>query len=182
LAAQEAEPDPLLNRFTIGDPAAFETLFRQFQHEVRRWVLRIVRQPSAADDVTIEAFWRIYRSHARFDPRRSFGAWARRIATNAAIDYLKSSLKSGRPEVELPPQLADSAAKPADPELRRAIREAFGQLPAGLRAASSLALVEERSHQEIAEALGISEGAVKSRVFRATRLLRKKLRNWGREL
>jgi RNA polymerase sigma-70 factor (ECF subfamily) len=168
----------VLKQFSLGDPVAFETLFRQFQHEVRRWILRIVRQPQAADDLTIETFWRIYRSHARFDPRRSFGAWARRIATNAAIDHLKSA----RPEVEVPLDLRDGAVTPDDPELRPAIRQAFSELPAPLRAAASLALVEERPYQEIAEALGISEGAVKSRVFRATRLLRKKLQNWGREL
>jgi len=167
----------VLKQFSLGDPAAFETLFRQFQHEVRRWILRIVRQPQVADDLTIETFWRIYRSHARFDPRRSFGAWARRIATNAAIDHLKSA----RPEVELPEHLADSVP-PGDPDLRQAIRNAFVELPAQLRTAASLALVEERPYQEIAEALGLSEGAVKSRVFRATRLLRKKLQSWGREL
>jgi len=176
--AGDAEADLLLQRFSLGDPAAFETLFRQFQHEVRRWILRIVRQPQVADDLTIETFWRMYRSHARFDPRRSFGAWARRIATNAAIDHLKSV----RPEVELPEHLSDSATPQGDPELRQAIRHAFLQLPAALRVAAALALVEERPYQEIGEALGISEGAVKSRVFRATRLLRKKLQNWGREV
>ena len=138
-----------------------------------------MRHPEVADDLTIETFWRIYRSHARFDPRRSFGAWARRIATNAAIDHLKSA----RPEVELPQHLPDGAAAlQGDPELRQAIRRAFLQLPAKLRVAASLAIVEERSCREIADALGISEGAVKSRVFRATRSLRKKLNNWGREL
>jgi RNA polymerase sigma-70 factor (ECF subfamily) len=172
----DAEADLLLQRFSLGDPAAFETLFRQFQHEVRRWILRIVRQPCVADDLTIETFWRLYRSHARFDPRRSFGAWARRIATNAAIDHLKSM----RPEVELPDDLSDSVTPQGDPELRQAIRHAFLQLPAALRVAAALALVEERSYQEIGEALGISEGAVKSRVFRATRLLRRKLQNSGR--
>ena len=174
----EAEPALVLKQFSLGNPGAFETLFRQFQHEVRRWILRIVRQPQVADDLTIETFWRIYRSHARFDPRRSFGAWARRIATNAAIDHLKSA----RPEVELPEHLTGDAVPQGDPELRQAIRHAFLQLPAALRVPATLALVEEHSYKEIGEALGISEGAVKSRVFRATRLLRKKLQSWGREL
>jgi RNA polymerase sigma factor (sigma-70 family) len=85
-----------------------------------------------------------------------------------------------RPEVELPEDLSDGATPQGDPELRQAIRHAFLQLPAALRVAATLALVEERSYQQIGEALGISEGAVKSRVFRATRLLRGKLQNWGR--
>src|ERR1044072_1504460 len=87
----------LLEQFTHGDLEAFEILFRQFQKEVYGWIVRIVRDPRTAEDLTVETFWRIYRSRARFDPRRSFGAWARRIATNVSYDHLKSVRK----EVEL---------------------------------------------------------------------------------
>src|SRR5512144_3192888 len=80
----------LLKRFAHGDLASFESLFRQYQADVYRWVVRVVRDPSIAEDLTIETFWRIYRAHAHFDPNRSFGAWARRIATNAAINHLKT--------------------------------------------------------------------------------------------
>ena len=53
------EPDrELLRRFTHGDRDAFEALFRQFEREVYRWILRIVREPGAAEDALIEAFWR----------------------------------------------------------------------------------------------------------------------------
>src|SRR5512142_124215 len=86
----------LLERFVSGDADAFEALFRQFSVEVHRWVMRIVRDPSAADDVVVETFWRAYRSRARFDPARSFGAWLRRVATNAALDELRSARKRSR--------------------------------------------------------------------------------------
>jgi RNA polymerase sigma-70 factor (ECF subfamily) len=168
-----------LEQFARGELEAFEMLFRQYQGEVYGWIVRIVRNPALAEDLTIETFWRIYRAHARFDPARSFGAWARRIATNAAIDYLKSA----RHEVELrsdirAPQQADSRAQA---EIHRAIAIAFRTLPAKLQAAATLALVEERPQVEISEALGISASAVKSRVFRATRLLRRKLQRMGFE-
>ena len=74
----------LLERFARGDLEAFEILFRQFQKEAYGWIIRIVRDPRAAEELTVETFWRIYRAHARFDPTRSFGAWARRVATNLA--------------------------------------------------------------------------------------------------
>src|SRR5271166_5549843 len=97
------QPTELLERFAHGDLDAFEALFRQFQGEVYRWVVRIVRDPGVAEDLTIEAFWRIHRAHARFDPQRSFGAWARRVATNAALDHLKKAhLKSVHPQEPLP--------------------------------------------------------------------------------
>src|SRR5512137_3220091 len=81
----------LLERFVQGDQAAFESLFRQFEADVYRWILRIIRDPSAADDVLVEAFWRAYRGRARFDASRSFGAWMRRIASNAALDHLRTT-------------------------------------------------------------------------------------------
>src|SRR6266436_9868113 len=91
------QPTDVLRQFSHGDLDAFEALFRSHQNEVYGWIVRIVRDPAAAEDLTLETFWRIYRAHARFDPARSFGAWARRIATNVAIDHLKSA----RHEVEL---------------------------------------------------------------------------------
>jgi RNA polymerase sigma factor (sigma-70 family) len=80
----------LLRRFVLGDKDAFESLFRQFEIEVFHWILRIIRDASTAEDVLVEAFWRAYRAQARFDPTHSFGAWMRRIATNAARDHLRS--------------------------------------------------------------------------------------------
>jgi RNA polymerase sigma-70 factor (ECF subfamily) len=169
----------VLERFAGGDLEAFETLFRQFQGAVFGWIVRIVRDRGAAEDLTVETFWRVHRARARFDPRSSFGPWVRRIATNAALDHMRKA----RAEVELPPNLTEGP--PEDPGLRRETREgierAFRRLPPRLRAAAALALIEERPYQEIADALGSSVGAVKSRVFRAVRLLRKHLKKLGIE-
>ena len=169
----------VFEQFARGELDAFEALFRQFQGEVYRWIVRIVRDPGIAEDLTVETFWRIYRAHARYDPKRSFGAWARRIASNAALDYLKSS----RPEVVLEQDFP--AAASTNPGIQSDIRDrtpqAFAKLPAKLRVVAMLALIEEQPYQEIADALGISVGAVKLRVFRATRLLRKKLKQMGIE-
>jgi len=169
----------LQERFAKGEIEAFETLFRQFQGQVYGWVIRIVRDPAIAEDLTVETFWRIYRARARFDPTRSFGAWARRIATNAALDYLKTV----RPDVLL---LEDHGRiEPANPavqsDLCNRIEQAFSHLPEKLQIVARLALIEEQSYEEIAGALGISAGAVKSRVFRAVRLLRRKLKRLGVE-
>src|SRR5216683_232947 len=81
----------LLKRFVKGDQDAFESLFRQFEAEVYRWVMRIVRDSGIAEDVLVEAFWRAYRGRGQFDPSRSFGAWMRRIATNVARDHLRAA-------------------------------------------------------------------------------------------
>jgi RNA polymerase sigma-70 factor (ECF subfamily) len=173
-----ARPE-VLAAFAAGDQAAFESLFREHQREVYCWIVRLVRDPAAAEDLTIEVFWRLYRSRAHFDPSRSFAAWARRFAVNVALDHLK---RSGRDQARLAPITdADGAAAPSsDRDARRSILRAFLNLPATLRVTARLALVEERPYHEIAELLGISPGAVKSRVFRATRLLRRDLAEWER--
>ena len=171
----------VLQRFRQGDVDAFETLFRMHQRSVSGWVLRILRDRSAAEDVTIEAFWRMHQAHARFDPDRGFEPWARRIATHAALDWLRRQ----KPESSVPPEMLENTAAPPAvdaaiaEELRRKTLSAFGRLPTKLRIAALLAVVEERPHKEVAEALGITVAAVKLRVFRALRLLRKDLREMG---
>jgi RNA polymerase sigma-70 factor (ECF subfamily) len=173
--------DNVLDQFRQGDLDAFESLFREHQRAVYLWILRIVRDPSAAEDLTVETFWRIHRAHMRFEPSRPFEPWARRIATRAALDWLRAR----RPEVELSGQaVADPPAPPtADPgvaaEIRLKTAQAFARLPPRLRIAAVLAVVEEQPRKDIAAALGISVAAVKLRVFRALRLLRKDLESQG---
>ena len=166
----------LLERFVQGDQTAFETLFRQFEADVYRWIMRIVRDRSASDDVLVEAFWRAYRGRARFDASRSFGAWMRRIATNAALDHLRAARKhAGWRTAD------DRMPAPAQPDsaMHESIALAFRRLPLKLQIVATLALVEEQPYSEIADALDLPVGTIKSRVFRATRALRKELARLG---
>ncbi len=167
----------LFQRFALGEIDAFETLVREFQGDIYAWIVRIVRDPGIAEDLTVETLWRTYRARKRFRPDGNFGAWARRIATNLALDHLRRK----RPEESL---LAEPAAAPphdhlVEQEKWEKIRLAFRRLPAKLQVAATLALLEEQPYEEIADALGISVGAVKLRVFRAVRVLRKQLNRLG---
>jgi RNA polymerase sigma-70 factor (ECF subfamily) len=177
---QNGESD-VLNQFQQGDVAAFETLFHQHQRAVYGWILRITRNPAAAEDLTIETFWRIFSARARFDPARGFEGWARRIATRATLDWLRAK----KTESELSAETLAEVAAPfeADPavtaEIRRKTAIAFSRLPPKLRIAATLAVIEEQPQKDVAAALGISVAAVKLRVFRALRLLRKDLERQG---
>jgi RNA polymerase sigma-70 factor, ECF subfamily len=171
----------VLNEFRQGNLDAFETLFRQHQRAVYGWVLRIVRDAATAEELTVETFWRIYRAHARFEPSRGFEAWARRIATNAAPDWMRGRRVERELTTELfadppSPAAADSAVSA---EIRFKTALAFERLPPKLRIAAVLAVIEEQPHKDIADALGISITAVKLRAFRAIRILRKDLESQG---
>jgi RNA polymerase sigma factor (sigma-70 family) len=130
-----------------------------------------------AEDLALETFWRIYRARHRFDHNGSFGAWAYRIATNLALDHLRR-----RP---MTVQLVDDICQQTngDPVLQREQREkihsALLSLPPRFQVVVTMSLIDQHSHREIAEALRISPGTVKSRVFRAVRMLRRKLEQMG---
>ncbi|MGP8270320.1 MAG: RNA polymerase sigma factor [Terracidiphilus sp.] len=169
----------VLDEFRHGSIDAFETLFRLHQRAVYGWILRIVRNPATAEELTVESFWRIYRAHARFQPEMGFEGWARRVATHAALDWLRTMRREAGAETigELAsPAEADSAVTA---EIRAKIAAAFERLPPKLRIAAVLAVVEEQPQKDVAAALGISVAAVKLRVFRALRLLRTDLASQG---
>jgi len=171
------EPDSdLLKRFVQGDEEAFRLLFRQFEVEIYRWILRIVRDPSGAEDVVVETFWRAYRARARFDSSRSFGAWMRVIATNAARDHLRA-MRPRASWVETTDEIAQSVT--ADPGIDESVVLAFRKLAPKLQVVATLALIEELPYAEIADALDLPLGTVKSSVFRAVQKLRKELARMG---
>lgn len=165
----------LLDRFLRGEQDAFERLFRMFGREVYGWSLKVVRDPSVAEDVVIEAFWRAYRGRGRFDPSRSFGAWMRRIATNAALDQLRAEATWKRKG----PADPGVSGPPVGRNVTDAVALALRRLSPKLRIVATLAFVEEESYAEIADALDVPLGTVKSRVFRATRALRQELARLG---
>ena len=167
------EPDRgLLLKFVHGDRTAFEALFREFEHDVYRWIFRIVRNGPTAEDGVVEAFWRCYRSRGRFDPSRGFGGWMRRIATHVAIDLLNAARRHEFVPLD---ERAETPCAHRDGALDDAIARAFDSLPPKLRVVATLALIEQCPHTEIAHALGVPIGTVKSRLFRATQKLRREL-------
>jgi len=175
------EASDVLDEFRQGNADAFEILFHQHQRAVYHWILRIVRDTGVAEDLTIECFWRIHKAHARFEPAQGFEGWARRIATHAALDWLRANGARNQFDSEASAEIA--APLETDPavtaEIRTKTAQAFGRLPPKLRIAATLAVIEEQPQKDVAATLGISVTAVKLRVFRALRLLRRDLQQQG---
>ncbi|MET0144794.1 MAG: sigma-70 family RNA polymerase sigma factor [Ilumatobacteraceae bacterium] len=155
-----------------GDRDALDALLRRHYDRVHAVCRRIAGSTRDADDATQEAMISIVRSIARFDGRSAFSTWIYRIATNAALDELRR--RKRRPQLHAvdddgrPHEAADPAAERrldavAD---RQSIDEALDALPEDFRAAVVLRDVADLDYAEIAEALGIPVGTVKSRIAR----------------
>jgi RNA polymerase sigma-70 factor (ECF subfamily) len=167
LRAQEQELAGLIGRLAEGDQAVLAALYDQTHSLVYSLVLRILKDPPAAEDVTIEVYTQVYRQAARYDPKRgSPTAWLLTLARSRAIDRLR--IDTYRHEREEPiddatvlPGLATSPeAQSSTSELREIVQRALATLTPEQREAIETAYYLGLSHSEIATRLGQPLGTV----------------------
>ena len=169
----------LVERAQRGDRGAFDLLVLKYQQKILKLVMRFVRDPADALDVSQEAFIKAYRALPAFRGDSAFYTWLYRIAINAAKNHLAAFQRKPR-EQELDSQDPDYYASDArlrdeeSPEglvmqeqLRQTIARAMESLPDELRTAIMLREIEGLSYEEIAQAMDCPVGTVRSRIFRA---------------
>lgn len=186
----ESEVQLLIDRARSGDARAFEDLARREERALYRHALRIVGTTSDAEDIVQDALFSAWRSIASFQGT-SFRAWLFRIATNRALDQLRS--RKRRPELPLDPPDDDEVtwAEPVAPgpdltqlagdrEALAAVEAALEALPAEQRTALLLRDVEGFAYEEIAVITTVEIGTVKSRIHRGRLAVRNALisRGW----
>ena len=161
-----------------GDKEAFSKLVEKYQRPVFSVCYRMLGTSTAAEDAAQEAFIRAYQALDRYDPKRSFATWILSIASNYSIDQLRKkkvtvlSLDSDKHAWLAPPDPGPSPEKVAlDKEKSALVQSILVELNETDRAAVILQFWHDYSYQEIAEALDLSSSAVKSRLFRARRLM-----------
>lgn len=164
-----------------GDKEAFSNLVEKYQRPVYSVCYRMLGTPTAAEDAAQEAFIRAYQALDRYDPERSFATWLLSIASNYSIDQLRKkkvtilSMDSDRHGWLAPPDPGPSPEKAALEKEKQALVQAIlAELSETDRAAVVLQFWHDYSYEEIAETLDLSTSAVKSRLFRARRLLAEK--------
>jgi len=164
----------LMLAFRDGEAAAFDRLFERWSAPLLRYLERMVRDTGTAEELVQEVFLRVYRARERYKPEARFSTWLYRIGTNLALNELR------RPRRRDPHDSIDADdARPLAAEVSRvddvvharrlgeaAARE-LDALPERQRAALWLTAVEGLSYAEVAEALDVSEKAVKALVHRA---------------
>jgi len=191
LSALDKDGDLLARIRNGGDPAAFEELVSRYQDKVWRLARGITRSDADAEDVLQNVFLTVYNKLDTFEGRSSFSSWLYRIAANASYMKLrvrKSDRAYAPEDIEPLVERSDDERYPDwanGPEEKLASREAVGiineaieKLPEEYRAVLVLRDVEEFSNQEVADMLGLSIPAVKSRLHRARLFLRKKLNDF----
>ena len=173
------------------DPEAPELLVETYGDRVYRLALRITGSNEDAEEVAQDALWTAARKISTFKGEAAFGSWLYRIAANAAYQKLRAR-KAKAHEIAMDDVLPafDDAGRHFEPmadwservdeqalqgELRRVLGAAIDELPPDYRTALVMHDVEGLSNPDIAEALGISLPAVKSRVHRSRLFVRKQL-------
>lgn len=182
---KEAADAELVSLSKGGDTRAFGELVSRYQKTVYRIILRMVRTPDDADDLTQDTFVRAYRGLKTFKEEFDFHPWLYRIGVNQAINFLnkrkrqaavdlddvpETDIKQG-PEPESPFQAASRT------ELVNRLEDALGQLPEEQRTVFLLRVQEGLSYEEIAQAMDTPKGTVMSRLARARMALRRILKH-----
>ena len=170
----------LLRRAQGGDPEAFGRLMEPQEQLVWRVCWHYTGSREAAEDCGQETMIRVWRNLAKYRGECTLESWVYRIAANCCMDWLRKKKRDRSVSVE---PLREQGFDPADPspgteeqavrkDERQRLREAIARLPDDQREALILTQLEKVPYEEAAQALGVSEGTVKSRVNRAKARLR----------
>lgn len=179
----------LMLRVREGDQASFGLLLEKYRAPVVHFLYRMVQNQPVAEELAQEVFLRVYRSRTSYEPAARFTTWLFRIATHLALNWLRDG-KHERLQERLDEEGEGQTVRRDVPDRRPSaeqillkrvrrdeIRAAIAALPAKQRAAVLMHKYQEMDYAQIAGALGCSESAVKSLLFRAYETLRARLRH-----
>jgi RNA polymerase sigma-70 factor, ECF subfamily len=171
---QATSDEVLIGRIANGDRPAMQVLFTRYHVRVFRFVVRMMRDASAAEDLISEVFLDVWRQAGRFEGRSAVSTWLLAIARFKALSALRR-----RPDQELDEERAEAIEDPSDDaevllekrDKSAQIRRCLSGLSADHREIIDLVYYHEKSVEEVAEIVGIPENTVKTRMFYARKRL-----------
>jgi RNA polymerase sigma-70 factor, ECF subfamily len=166
--------ETLIQRCLQGDQAAWDLVVRQHWRKVFNVAYKFVGKHDEAEDLAQDIFLKVFRSLNTFDRRANFQTWLVSVSRNLCIDHYRSVRKERQTidrnidANELSPASKDAGPIAALEQRDRVLllRQALATLPDTLRTAVVMRDIQELSYQEIADALQLPEGTVKSRINR----------------
>jgi RNA polymerase sigma-70 factor (ECF subfamily) len=181
---QGTSDEALIGRIASGDRLAMQVLFARHHVRVYRFVLRLVRDESVAEDLISDVFLDVWRQAGRFEGRSAVPTWLLAIARFKALTALRR-----KPDEELDEEAAEAIEDQSDdPEVTlakrdksAAIRKCLTGLSAEHREIIDLVYYHEKSVEEVAEIVGIPQNTVKTRMFYARKRLAELLKAAGIE-
>ena len=178
----------LIQRCQKGERDAFDTLFKQYEKRVYNLSYRLSGNYDEANDISVDAFLRVYQAIRLFRGDANFSTWLYRIVTNVYLDRRKRQKNKQHLSLEEYIELEENSVarqvedpSPTPPmvmegvERAELLQGAIGQLPDYQRAMIVLYHKEGLAYEEIAEVMNLPIGTVKSRLNRARLVLREKL-------
>jgi RNA polymerase sigma-70 factor (ECF subfamily) len=176
---QQVRDSALVERIMAGDEGALEALYDRYAGMLFAMLLRILRDPGAAEEVMQDLFLQLWRGAARFDASRgSMAAWLLVIGRNRALSRLRGKERreilgdSEEFSIEAMPSAGNLEDEAARAQLMRRLQGAMAALPPEQREAVELAYFEGMTQTEIAERTKCPLGTVKSRVRAAMQTLK----------
>jgi RNA polymerase sigma-70 factor (ECF subfamily) len=179
---QGTSDETLIVRIAAGEKLAMQVLFARHHVRVFRFVLRLVRNETLAEDLISEVFLDVWRQAAKFEQRSAVSTWLLAIARFKALSSLRK-----RADEELDEEAAAAVEDAGDsPEVAmqkkdkgEILRKCLGELSAEHREIIDLVYYHEKGVEEVAEIVGIPENTVKTRMFYARRKLSELLKAAG---
>jgi RNA polymerase sigma-70 factor (ECF subfamily) len=171
-------------RLRSGDVDAIAGLIERYQHRLYRYLLRLVSQPSTAEDLFQQTWIRVMERIQKYDSRRSFEGWLFAVAHNLAIDHLRRRRPESLDEPTYSGETQADLTRSTDPgaldqllskERAGLVVDAVADLPIPFREVITLRFEEEMKLEEIAVALSLPMGTVKTRLHRALKALKQSL-------
>ena len=175
--SSSSDEDLFVRYRDTGEERAFEALYDRYGAAIYRFLCRLARNPTAADDLTQQVFLRVHEARASFDARRSFRAWVFTIAHRLALNWLSAhaqAIEHGELADYPDPAPSPETRVMASLELSR-VERALEGLPREDVEVLLLRKFEGLPFSEIAAALGCSEDAAKMRAHRALKRLAERL-------
>ena len=186
----------LLEATKNGDEGAFADLVARYQNQITNYIYRLLGDYEEAIDLAQETFVRVYFAAGRYHTHFAFSTYIYRIATNLAISEMRRRKRrklmsltglfqndegDSDKEFDIPDEETLPEGALLDKEKSAVIARAIASLPEKYRTPLVLREVEEKSYEEVAQILDLSQGTLKSRLSRGRGLLREKLKGYFAE-